>query len=108
MTTPSHDCSSQGCVIEPRATFDGSVTRLNKYLLESSQELDAITEHVSRGEEVDHDSREWMLAQVDYIVDTIGNEDLELSDELRSDLLQLLLAIANLNEQIRSQASPSL
>ena len=52
---------------------------------------------------VDHNSREWMLAQVDFIIETIGNEDLEIGDEMRSNLLQLLLAIANLNEQIRSR-----
>jgi flagellar biosynthesis regulator FlaF len=45
---------------------------------------------------------------VDFIVETIGNESPELSDELRSNLLQLLLAIANLNEQIRRQASLAL
>jgi hypothetical protein len=108
LTTPSRDCSSQACLIDPQAGLEGSVPRLDKYLKESTQQLNAITELVSREEVVDHDSREWMLAQVDYIVDTIGDEALELSDELRSDLLQLLLAIANLNEQIRSQTSPSL
>ena len=46
-----------------------------------------------------------MLDQVDFIVEIIGNEDLELGDEMRSNLLQLLLGIANLNEQIRSQGS---
>jgi hypothetical protein len=30
---------------------------------------------------------------------------LELGDEMRADLLQFLLAVANLNEQIRHQAS---
>jgi flagellar biosynthesis regulator FlaF len=49
-----------------------------------------------------------MLAQVDFIVETIGSENLELDDEMRSNLLQLLLAIANLNEQIRHQASLAL
>ena len=33
----------------------------------------------------------WMLAQVDFIIETIGDVSLELSDEVRSDLLQLLL-----------------
>ena len=64
-----------------------------------------INELVSLGEAVDRDSRDWMLAQVDFIVEAIGNESLELGDEMRSNLLQLLLAIANLNEQIRRQAS---
>jgi hypothetical protein len=104
MTTLSGDGYSQGYMIEPHASFDGSLPRLDKYLLESTRELNAITELVSRREVVDPNSRGWMLAQVDFIIETIGSDALELSDEMRSDLLQLLLAIANLNEQIRSQA----
>ena len=46
-----------------------------------------------------------MLEQVDFIVETIGDESLDVGDEMRSNLLQLLLSIANLNEQIRSQTS---
>jgi hypothetical protein len=49
-----------------------------------------------------------MLAQVDYIVETMGNDALEISDEMRSNMLQLLLAIANLNEQIRQGSSQTL
>ena len=98
------DSRSQGCVIESRTSLDGGVPRLDNYLRESTQELNAITGLVSRGGVVDRDSRDWILTQVDFIVETIGNEGLELGDEMRSDLLQLLLAIANLNEQIRCQA----
>jgi hypothetical protein len=44
-----------------------------------------------------------MLSQVDFIVESLGTESGELDDSLRSSLLQLILAIANLNEQIRSE-----
>jgi len=43
-------------------------------------------------------SRNWMLSQVDFIVESLGTESGELDDSLRSSLLQLILAIANLNE----------
>ena len=46
-----------------------------------------------------------MLAQADFIVEAVGDENLELTDETRSELLQMLLAIASLNEQIRSRAA---
>jgi hypothetical protein len=108
MTTPNRTGYSQGCLIDRPTGFDASGARLDDYLLKSTQELNAITELASRGEVVDRDSREWMLGQVDFIVETIGSEGLELDDEMRSNLLQLLLAIANLNEQIRSQASLNL
>jgi flagellar biosynthesis regulator FlaF len=105
MTTLSRNSYSQDCVIDLHTSLGEGRLRLDNYLLESTQELDAITELASRGEAVDRDSRAWMLAQVDFIVETIGNESVELGDEMRSNLLQLLLAIANLNEQIRHQAS---
>jgi hypothetical protein len=105
MTTPNRTGCSQGGVIDRPAGLDQSGARLDNYLLKSTQELNAITEIAGRGEVVDRDSRAWMLGQVDFIVETIGDDGLELDDEMRSNLLQLLLAIANLNEQIRSHAS---
>ena len=105
MTTPGRTGYSQGRAIEPRTGLDEGVPRLEDYLVKSAQELEAITEVASRGEIVDRNSRDWMLQQVDFIVETIGDESLELDDETRSNLLQLLLTIANLNEQIRSQTS---
>ena len=105
MTTPSRDSCSQECVIDLHAGFQEGGPRLDDYLLKSTQELNVLTELANRGEVVGRDSREWMLTQVDFIIETIGNEGLELNDEMRSNLLQLLLAIANLNEQIRHQTS---
>jgi hypothetical protein len=78
------------------------------YLLKSREKLDAISALINQGETVDPDSHAWMLSQVDFIIDSIGNETLELGTDMRSDLLQLLLAIANLNEQIRHQAASEL
>ena len=108
MTTPTRANYSQGGVIDLHTSLDEGGAHLDDYLLKSTQELNVLTELANRGEVVGRDSREWMLTQVDFIIETIGNEGLELNDEMRSNLLQLLLAIANLNEQIRSQASLNL
>jgi len=105
MTTPSRTGYSKGRAIEPRTGLNEGVSHLEDYLVKSTQELEAITGAASRGEIIDHNSREWMLEQVDFIVETIGDESLDVGDEMRSNLLQLLLSIANLNEQIRSQTS---
>jgi hypothetical protein len=105
MTTYGRTGSSKECVIDLHESSDEGCPRLDSYLLNSMRKLNAITELVSRGEAVDFDSHEWMLNQVDFIVDTIGDESLELGDEMRSNLLQLLLAVANLNEHIRHRAS---
>lgn len=107
MTPPSHNGYPQEYIIDLHANFVEGGLHLDNYLLKSTQKLDSITELLSRGEVVDPDTRDWMLAQVDFIVETVGNDGLELGDDLRSNLLQLLLAIANLNEQIRHQASLS-
>jgi hypothetical protein len=104
MATYERNGSSQGCVVDLHGSSDECDPRLDDYLLTSMRKLDAISELVGRGGAVGYDSRDWMLAQVDFIVETIGNENLELSDEMRSNLLQLLLAVANLNEHIRHQA----
>lgn len=108
MTIPSRNSYSEKSVIELPASLGDAGPSLDCYLADSTQELNAISELVSRGEIAGRDSRDWMLAQVDFIVETIGSENLELDDEMRSNLLQLLLAIANLNEQIRHQASLAL
>ncbi|HEV7969010.1 MAG TPA: hypothetical protein VGP19_15635 [Candidatus Acidoferrales bacterium] len=108
MTTPSSSSQSRGRAVDLHTSVDEGARSLDSYLLKSTQELHAITEIASRGEVVDRISRDWMLAQVDFIVEIIGNDGPELDDELRSNLLQLLLAIANLNEDIRSQASLNL
>jgi flagellar biosynthesis regulator FlaF len=60
---------------------------------------------VSWGDGVDYETHSWMLDQVDFLVETIGDESLQLSDEMRSNLLQFLLTIANLNEEIRHKAA---
>jgi hypothetical protein len=105
MPAYSRNAYSQGQVIDLPTRSDEGGLRLDNYVLKSTQELDAIIGLVNRGEVVDRDSLDWMLEQVDIIVETIGNESLELGNEMRSNLLQLLLAIANLNEQIRHQDS---
>ena len=105
MGTSSGDGSFSGCAIKPRASFVTGSAGLKNYLLKSTKELTAISGRVSHGETVDHDSRAWVLAQVGFIVETMNGDGRELQDELRSDLLQLLLAIANLNEQIRRQTA---
>lgn len=105
MTTPGRGDYSQASVMNPHTSLADRGIHLDDYVLKSTQELDSITELACLGEAIDRDSRDWMLSQVDFIVETIGDETLELGDELRSNLLQLLLAIANLNEQIRRQAS---
>ncbi len=76
---------------------------MEEYLSQSNYRLEAIAQHVHRGEQIDFDSRSWMLNQVDFIVESLGTDYAELDDSLRSRLLQLILAIANLDHRIRNE-----
>jgi hypothetical protein len=101
--------STKSCVQE--SALDSSISvgepapLMDEYILMATKRLEAITEQVSRGESIDKDTHDWMLAQVDFLTDSFGNENLEFDDDVRSSVLQLVLAIANLNEQIRHHAS---
>lgn len=108
MNTLSSSTQPETTVLELDATTSETSPHLDDYLASAMEELQRMTDRVNRGEAMDHDSRDWLLNQVDFIVEVIGNERLDLGDEMRSNLLQLLLAVANLNEQIRHQASLAL
>ena len=80
-----------------------TAANLDIYLAAATAELKGSTQLLELGQPLNRNARDWMLDQVDFIVETIGDESLELDEETRSNLLQLLLAIANLNEQLRQQ-----
>ena len=105
MPTDRQEYYPQTCVLDVPAGHLESGANLEDYIAEATQKLETISELAAGHSTIDTDSREWMLAQVDFIVETVGNDSLDLDDAMRSNLLQLLLAIANLNEQIRHEAA---
>lgn len=100
MKTLIRTCDSPGCEGEVLEAFGDHSLCLEHYVAEATQRLDAAKDSFCAGRGVDRETFDWLLAQVDYIVDTIGGETLTLSDDQRSKLLELLLGIANLNECI--------
>jgi hypothetical protein len=97
-------CRSQDCAIEvPEALCDTSLC-LEHYVAEAARRLDAAKDSFDGGRGVDRETLDWLLAQVDFVVETIGNESLTPSEDQRFKLLELLLGIANLNEYIRRSA----
>jgi hypothetical protein len=104
MRSYSEDSAPQPCVIEAPAGSAETGVQWEDYVADSTQKLESIAEMSAQGEAVDRESRDWMLAQVDYIVEAVGNDAIEMSEDMRSNMLQLLLAIANLNEQIRHES----
>jgi hypothetical protein len=108
MQTLANNNGSHEYVIDLRTVSAEGGRQMEEYLHNSASMLEAITERVNRGETIDKGSHDWMLEQVDIVVESLSCETLELSDEIHSDLLQFVLAIANVNEQIRHQASLNL
>jgi hypothetical protein len=107
MQTPIREDFSSSSAMDFPTVSGGAAPGLADYLRKSTQRLVAISDGVGRGEKVDRATHDWMLSSVDFLVESMGDESLELGDELRSNLLQLLLAIANLNERIRQLGSLS-
>lgn len=103
MTPRSHN--TQDCAVELRPAPRESQLDLDQYIADATQKLTITSNRVNLGEQVDWETRSWLLSQVEFVVDTIGDEKLQLSEDLQSRLLQLLLAIANLNEEVRRQES---
>jgi hypothetical protein len=79
---------------------------MEEYLRQSTNRLEAITQQIHRGEKIDCDSRVWMLNQIGFIIESLGNDPAESGNSLRSSLLQFILAIAHLDQRIRNQFQP--
>jgi hypothetical protein len=100
MKTLIRTCHCQDCEVEvPESLGDNSLC-LEHYMAEATQRLYETKDSFDCGQGVDRETFDWLLAQVDLIVEMIGNESLATSEDQRSKLLQLLLGIANLNECI--------
>jgi len=107
MTTPSHTCHCQGCRVEVPEGFNEKGLCLEHYLHDATRKLEAATDNFRRGRDVDNETFHWLLAQLDFVLETIGDESSSLGADNRSKLLELLLGIANLNEFVRHRAATS-
>ncbi len=106
MTLYGNKSDSHGSTALLPAIPARTAANLDLYLETATAELKGYAQTLEVAGTLNRSARDWMLDQVDFIVETIGDESLELAEESRSNLLQLLLAIANLNEQLRRR-SPS-
>lgn len=98
-------CRSQDCHSEAPEAFGDASLCLEHYVAEATQRLNAAKDSFSIGQGIDGETLDWLLAQVDLVVETIGDETLTLDEEQRSKLLELLLGIANLNECIHHSSA---
>jgi len=105
MKTLIRTCRSQDCHSEAPEAFGDASLCLEHYVAEATQRLNAAKDSFGTGQGVDGETLDWLLAQVDLVVETIGDETLTLDEEQRSKLLEILLGIANLNECIHHSSA---
>ena len=103
MPIPSRTCSARGCNLQVPVTLASQGFCLDHYLQESFKKLDLAADHTRCGQGVDRDTLDWLLVQVDCIVETVAGETAASDPEKNSRLLELLLAIANLHEYARQR-----
>ena len=101
MTTLVRTCQSQDCQGEVLKAIGETNLCLKHYVTVTTQKLGSARDSFRCGVGVDPEEFDWLLAQVDIVVEMIGDETLDLGDEQRTKILDLLLGIANLNEYIR-------
>ncbi len=101
MTTPSRTCQAPKCTVEVPFVLKRQGVCLNHYLEGASHRLAAATQEFQSGRDVDDPTMDWLLAQVDFAVEVLAQEDVNWDANQRSKLLELLLGVANLSEYIR-------
>jgi len=101
MTNPSSQCRIPNCTAEVPEILEHEALCIDHHLEDSFQKLAAATEGFHRDDEVDNETMDWLLGQVDFAVDALAREGNHWGSEQRSKLLELLLGVANLNEYIR-------
>ncbi len=101
MITSSRTCQTPSCTVEVPVVLEIEGLCLNHYLEGALQRLAEATQDFQSGRDVDYQTMDWLLAQVDFAVEALAQEDANMDAEQRSTLLQLLLGVANLNEYVR-------
>jgi hypothetical protein len=101
MTTSSRTCREPNCMLEVPAVLEIEGLCLDHYLKGAFHRLAEATQDFQSGQDVECQTMDWLLAQVDTTVQVLAQEDANWGDDQRSKLLELLLGVANLNEYVR-------
>jgi hypothetical protein len=104
MTTPSRACHTESCTVEVPVALEKEGLCLNHYLEEAFHRLAVAARDFHNGRDVDDQTMGWLLAQVDFAVESLAQEDTNWDSDQRSQLLELVLGVANLNEYVRHSA----
>ena len=100
MTTSSRTCQEPNCTVEVPVVLEIHGFCLRHYLEGAFHRLAEATQDFQSGRDVERQSMDWLLAQVDFAVQVLAQENANWDDDQRSKLLELLLGVANLNEYV--------
>jgi hypothetical protein len=103
MATPSRTRSALGCKLGIAESLKAQGLCIDHYLEKAFQKLDIETAHSRSGQDVDQQTLEWLLVQVDGIIEALRGENTALEPDKHTKFVELLLGIANLNEYVRHQ-----
>ena len=106
MATSSRTCHSESCAVKVPVVLEKEGLCPDHYLEDAFGKLTLATEHFHRGQNVDCRTLDWLLTQVDFVVDSLAEDNTMWDSDQRSKLLELLLGIANLNEYVRHSTVP--
>lgn len=101
MTIANCRCRATGCRVQVPLVLKAEGLCLNHYLEGAFQKLRATTQDFEAGRDVDYRTMDWLLAQVEFVVDVLAQDDANWDANQRSKLLELLLGVANLSEYVR-------
>src|SRR5260370_42281577 len=101
MTISRSGCRAPSCKLEVPVVLKTEELRLNHYLDEAFQKLTDATQDFHAGRDVDYDTMDWLLAQVEFVVEVVAQEEANWDANQRSKLLELLLGVAHLSEYVR-------
>ena len=103
MEAARRKCSVPQCNLEVPEGLKNEDRCLDHYIEDAFQKLNQALDSSRNGKGVDHKVLEWLVAQVDCVIETLSGEATTSDPEQHSKLLELLLGIANLNEYVRHQ-----
>jgi hypothetical protein len=101
LTNPGRHCRLENCPAVVPHVLERERLCIDHHLEESFQKLAVATAGFHREGGVNHETMDWLLGQVDFAVEALGQEDNHWDSDQRSRLLELLLGVANLNEYVR-------
>ena len=101
MTTSSRTGHYESCARKVPVVLEKGSLCPGHYLEEAFGKLALATEHFHRGQDVDYRTLDWLLAQMDFVVESLAEKSATWNSDQRSELLELLLGVSHLNEYVR-------